>query len=126
MQRRRDLRVIEPSSTEWAIQVVLVPKPDGKMRFCGDYRQPSEVTVPDVYLLPRMDDCIDFLGDAEVFSTLACTSGYWQIPVADEDRDKTTFVCHEEAYRYIRLPFGLSNAPATFQLAIDIILGGRK
>jgi len=74
--------------------------------------------------LPRMDDCIDFLGDAKVFSTLDCNSGYWQITVADEDRDKPTFVCHEEAYRYIRLPFGLSNAPATFQRAIDMILGG--
>jgi len=79
-----------------------------------------------VYPLPRMDDCIDFLGDAKVFSTLDCNSGYSQIPVADEDRDKTTFVCHEGAYRYIRLPFGLFNAPATFQRAIDMILGGLK
>jgi len=76
--------------------------------------------------LPRMDDCIDFLWDAKVFSTLDCNSGYWQIPVADEDRDKKTFVCHEGAYRYIRLPFGLSNAPATFQRAIDMILGELK
>jgi len=73
-----------------------------------------------------MDDCMDVLGDAKVFSTLDSNSGYWQIPVADEDRHKTTFVCHEGAYRYIRLPFGLSNAPATFQRAIDMILGGLK
>jgi len=79
-----------------------------------------------VYPLPRMDGCIDFLGDAKVFSTLDCNSGNWQIPVADEDRVETTFVCHEGAYRYIRLPFGLSNAPATFQRAIDMILGGLK
>ena len=59
-------------------------------------------------------------------STLDCNSGYWQISVADEDRDKTTFVCHEGAYRYIRLPFCLSNAPATFQRAIYMILGGFK
>jgi len=91
-----------------------------------DYRQLNEVTVRDVYPLPRMDDCIDFLGDAKVFSTLDRNSGYWQIPVADEYRDKTTLVCHEGAYLYIRLPFGLSNAPATFQRAIDMILGGLK
>jgi len=126
VQRQRDLGVIEPSSAEWAFPVVLVPKPDGTMRFCVDYRQLNEMTVRDVYPLPRMDDCIDFLGDAKVFSTLDCNSGYWQIPVADEDRDKTTFVCHEGAHRYIRLPFGLSNAPATFQRAIDMILGGVK
>jgi len=126
VQRQRDLGVIEPSSAEWAFPVVLVQKPDGTMRFCVDYRQLNEVTVRDVYPLPRMDDCIDFLGDAKVFSTLDCNSGYWQIPVADEERDKTTFVCHEGAYRYIRLPFGLSNALATFQRAIDMILGGLK
>jgi len=79
-----------------------------------------------VYPLPLVDDCIDFLGDAEVFSTLDCNSGYWQIPVADEDWDKTTFVCHEGAYRYNGVPFGLSSAPATFQRAIDMILGGLK
>jgi len=126
VQRQRDLRVIEPSGAEWAFPLVLVPKPDGTMRSCVDYRQLNEVTVRDVYLIPRMDDCLDFLGDAKVFSTLECNSGYWQIPVADGDRDKTTFVCHEGAYRYIRLPFGLSNAPATFQRAIDMILGGLK
>jgi len=126
VQRQRDLGVIEPSSAEWAFPVVFVPKPDGKMRFCVDYSRLNEVTVRDVYPSPRMDDCIDFLGYAKVFSTLDCNSGYWQIPVADEVRDKTTFVCHEGAYRYIRLPFGLSNAPATFQRAIDMIFAGLK
>jgi len=67
VQRQRDLGVIEPSSAEWAFPVVLVPKPDGTMRFCADYRHLSEVTVRNVYPLPRMDDYIDFLGDAKVF-----------------------------------------------------------
>jgi len=126
VQLQWDLGGIEYSSAESAFPVVLVPKPDGTMRSCVDYRQLNEVTVRDVYPLPRMDDCVDLLGDAKVFSTLDCNSGYWQIPVADKDRDKTTFVCHEGAYRSIRLPFGLSNAPATFQRAIDMILGGLK
>jgi len=72
VQRQRDLGVIEPSSAEWAFPVVLVPKPDGTVRFCVDFRRLNEVTVRDVYPLPRMDDCIDFLGDAKVFSTLDC------------------------------------------------------
>jgi len=126
VQRQRDLGVIEPSSAEWAFPVVLVPKPDGTMRIRVYDRQLNEVSVRDVYSLPRTDDCIDFFRDAKVFSTLYCNSGYWQIPVADEDRDKTTFVCHEGAYRYIRLPFGLSNALGTFQRAIDMIHGGLK
>jgi len=74
--------VTKPSSAEWAFPVVVVRKPDGTMRFCVDYRQFNEVAVREVYPLPRMDDCFDFLGAAKVFSTLDCNSGYWQIPVA--------------------------------------------
>jgi Reverse transcriptase (RNA-dependent DNA polymerase) len=73
-----------------------------------------------------MDECIDSLGDAAVFTTLDCNSGYWQIPVHPEDRDKTTFTSHYGIYRFLRLPFGLRNAPATFQRSIDIILSGVK
>jgi len=126
VQRQRDVGVIQTSSAEWAFSEVLVPKLDGTMRFCVYYRQPNEVTVRSVYPLPHMDDCIDFLGYAKVFKILDCNAGYWQIPVAHEDRNKTTFVCHEGAYRCIRLPFGLSDAPETFQRAIDMILGGLK
>jgi len=104
----------------------MVPKPDGSPRFCVDYRRLNDVTVKDTYPLPRMDNCIDFLGEASVCSMLDSNSGYWQIPVAEEDQDKTTFTCHEGTYKYIRLPFGMTNAPATFQRAIDMILSGVK
>jgi len=57
------------------------------------------MTVKDTYPLPRMEDCIDFLGEASVLSTLKCSPGYWQIPVAVEDQDKTTFTCHEGIYK---------------------------
>jgi len=77
VQRQRDLGVIKTSSADWAFPMVLVPKPDGTMRFCEDYRQLNEVTVRDVYPLPRMDDCIHFLGDAKGFSTLDSNSGFW-------------------------------------------------
>ena len=76
------LDVIEPSTSEWASPVVLVPKPDGSTRFCIVYRQLNDRTVRDTYQLPRMDDCPDSLGDARFFSTLDCNAGYWQIPVA--------------------------------------------
>lgn len=124
--KQSKLGVIEPSQAEWSFPVVLVPKPDGSPRFCVDYRRLNDLTVNDAYPLPRMDDCIDFLGEATVLSMLDANAGYWQIPVAPEDRDKTTFTCHEGTYRYIRLPFGLTNAPATFQRAIDMILSGVK
>ena len=62
--------------------------------------------------------------DAAVFTTLDCNSGYWQVPIAPEDRDKTTFTTHLGTFRHLRMPFGLRNAPATFQRALDIILSG--
>ena len=126
VQRMRDMGVIEPSSSEWASPIVLVPKPDGTVRFCIDYRRLNERTVKDSYPLPRMDDCLDSLGEAQFFSTLDCNAGYWQIPISKEDRHLTTFTCHCGLYQCTRLPFGLCNAPATFQRAIDMILAGVK
>ena len=118
--------VIEPATSEWASPVVLVPKKDGSLRFFIDYRRLNAKTVADAYRLPRMDDCLDSLGVAAVFSTFDCNSGYWQIPVASEDRDKTTFITHMGKFRHVRMPFGLRNAPATFQWALDIILSGLR
>ena len=118
--------VIDPSQSESSFPYLMVPKPDGFPWFCVDYRRFNDLTVKYTYQLPRMDDCIDFLGDASVFSMLDCNSDYWQIPMAVEEQDKTTFTCHEGTYKYIRLQFGLTNAPATFQRAIDMLLSGVK
>jgi len=126
VMKQLKMGVIEPSQFEWSFPVVMVPKPDGSPRSCVHYRRLNDVTVKDTYPLPRMDDCIDLLGEASVFSMLDCNSGNWQISVAVEDQDRTTFTCHDETYKYIRLPFGLTNAPATFQRAIDMILSGVK
>ena len=114
--------VIEPSQSAWALPVVLVPKSDGSLRFCVDYRRLNALTIRDSYPLPRMDDCIDSLGSATIFSTLDCNAGYWQLPVAERDRQKTAFVCHSGLFQYIRMPFGLKNAPASFQRTLDILL----
>ena len=120
------LEVKEPSQSEWASPVVLIPKPDRSPWFCIDYRQLNERTVRDSYPLPRMDDCLDYLEDAQFFSTLECNAGYWQIPLAEEGKPKTAFICHCVTYQCTRLPFRLRNAPATFQRAIDMILSGFK
>ena len=116
--------VIAPANAEWASPIVMVPKPDGSTRFCVDYRRLNAITVRDSYPLPRMDECIDSLGDARIFSTLDCNAGYWQIPVAKEDIPKTTFTSHEGIFWFLRMPFGLRNAPATFQRFVDITLSG--
>jgi Reverse transcriptase (RNA-dependent DNA polymerase) len=73
-----------------------------------------------------MDECIYSLGDAQIFTTLDCNSGYWQIPVAPEDIEKKTFTSHEGTFQFNRMPFGLRNAPATFQRTVDIVLSGLR
>jgi Reverse transcriptase (RNA-dependent DNA polymerase) len=116
--------VIEPAFSEWSSPIVLVAKPDGSTRFCVDYRKLNAITVRDSYPLPHMDEFIDSLGDANILTTLDCNSGYWQIPVRPEDREKTTFTSHEGIYWFLRMPFGLRNAPATFKRFVDIPQSG--
>lgn len=116
--------VIEPTTSGWASAVVLVPKKDVSLHFCVDYRRLDTLTRSDASPLPRMRDCIDSLGEAATFSTHDCNAGYWQVPIARADRDKTTFTSYLGIFRYKRMPFGLKNASTTFQHASDVILSG--
>jgi len=124
VNRMLEAKVVRPSTSEWASPVVVVPKKEGSPRFWVDYRRLNAVTKKDSYPIPRMEDCINSLGDARVFSTLDCNAGYWQIPMALDGIDKIAFTCHMGTYEYLKMAFGLTNAPATIQRALDIILSG--
>ena len=124
LRKMQDGGVIRPSSSPWASPVVLVRKRDGTLRFCIDYRDLNSVTKADTFPLPRVDELLDQLGKSKYFSTLDLASGYWQVQVHPDSREKTAFVTHQGLYEFQVMPFGLKNAPAVFQRLMQRVLMG--
>lgn len=118
--------VIRKSSSPWSSPVVLVKKRDGKWRFCVDYRQMNKIIRLDKYPLPRIDDLLSYLSGAEYFASLDMLSGYWQIPIEENDKYKTAFVTINGLYEFNVLPFGLATSGACFQRMVDQALGDIK
>ena len=117
---------IEASDSPWSSPVVLVTKKDGGTRFCVDYRQLNDATTKDAYPLPRIDDTLDMLAGKQWFSTLDLASGYWQVSLSQEARVKMVFATHSGLFQFRVMPFGLCNAPATFERLMDRVLQGLR
>lgn len=119
------LGVVERSCSPCASPIVMVKKPKSdSWRFCVDFRKLNGVTVHDSYRFPIVADVFDKLRDARYLSTLDIKSAYWQVPLENKSRHYTAFIVPNRGlFQFTRMPFGLHNAPATWQLLIDRVLG---
>jgi len=123
LQELLDARVIRKSHSPWASNVVLVRKKDLSLRLCVDFRQLNKRTIKDAYALPRIHDILDNLGGGKYFTVLDMKSGYHQVELHDDHKERTAFTVGSLGfYQYDRLPFGLSNAPATYQRMMEQVL----
>lgn len=119
-------QVIRESSSPFASPVVLVKKKDGSLRMCVDYRLLNSKTRKDAFPLPRIEETLDALSGARWFTTMDLASGYNQVPVAEKDKYKTAFCTPFGLFEWNRMPFGLCNAPSTFQRLMERIFGAQN
>ena len=111
--------IIEESQSNWSSPCILVPKHDGGFRFCTDFRKVNDKTKSDSFPIPRIADCIDQIGNAKFVSTFDMLKGYWQVPLTQRAREISAFVTPSGLYQCKVMPFGVKNAPATFQRMVN-------
>lgn len=114
--------IIEESSSPWASAYVLAKKKNCEFRVCIDFRKLNEKTKKNAYPLPDVDDCIETLAGKRFFSQIDFSSGFWQIPLETKSKEYTAFRTEDGHYQFRRMPFGLCNAPASFQRMVNALL----
>ncbi|XP_058494566.1 uncharacterized protein LOC131465683 [Solea solea] len=115
--------IIKESRSPYASPIVIVRKKSGAVRMCIDYRLLNSRTIPDQYTTPCIDDVLDSMTGSKWFSVLDLRSGYYQIAMAEEDKEKTAFICPLGFFQFERMPQGITGAPATFQRLMEKAVG---
>ncbi len=118
------LDIIEPSTSKWSCPPIPVRKKDGGIRIVVDYRKINDITIPEPFDMPTVDSIVSRLGSAKFLSKLDLLKGFHQVPLDDNSKKYTAFSCKYGKFQYKRMPFGLRNAPATFQLLMQRVLRG--
>ena len=121
LQELLEKKYIQPNVSPWRAPVFFVKKKDATLRLCIDYRQLNKVTVKNKYPLPRIDDLFDQMRGAKLFSKIDLRSGYHQVRIKDKYIHKTTFRTRYGHYEFVVVPFGLTNAPATFMCLMNSV-----
>ena len=129
IKKMLDQKIIKPSISSWSAPVWVVPKKQDasgkqKWRIVIDYRKLNDATVTEIYPLPIITDILDQLGHSKYFTTLDLASGFHQIKMNNEDGPKTGFTVTSGHFEFTRMPFGLKNAPSTFQKLMNTVLTG--
>ena len=124
LQQLLSAGIIRRSHSPWSSNVVLVRKKDGKLRMCVDYRQLNQRTIKDSYALPRIEEILDSLGGNKIFTVLDMKSGYHQLDIENDHKQRTAFTVGPLGFfEFNRMPFGLANSPATYQRLMEECLG---
>jgi hypothetical protein len=124
IQELLDHGIIRESKSRYASPIVLVRKKNGSLRMCVDYRILNTRSVPDQYTVPLIRDAVDCLSGSSWFSVIDLKSGFYQIPMREEDKEKTAFTCPVGFYEFQRMPQGIKGAPATFQRLMETCMSG--
>ncbi len=118
--------IIVRSNSPWASPIVPIRKSDNSLRLCIDFRKLNAVTLPDPFYMPVLDEMTVMLTDSHCLSKLDLTRGFYQVRLAEQDREKTAFLSPFGKYHFLKMPFGLRNAPALFQRLVEGVLAGQE
>ena len=122
LEKLVELGIVVPSTSPWASPVVPVPKQDGTVRVCIDYRKLNEVTIADPYYMTTLEEILEKVGESRVMTKLDLAKGFYQVEVEPKSQEKTAFISPFGKFQFTRMPFGLKNAPAIFQRLMEVVL----